>query len=75
MAEIECERKEDLSSEGKRECLVLRSQESLRKSSQNSIPDEEAHLGLYSGVRNVTIGLHSLYHGQFCSSMGESYAH
>ncbi|KAL5548918.1 hypothetical protein UlMin_004149 [Ulmus minor] len=30
----------------------------------------EAHLRLYRGVRNVTVGLHPLHHGQFRSSMG-----
>ena len=39
------------------------------------ILDEEAHLRLYRGDRNVTVGLHSLHYGQFHSSMGGSYTH
>ena len=32
---------------------------------RKKILDEEAHLRLYRGVRNVTVGLHSLHYGQF----------
>ena len=73
MVEMEYERKRDLRSEGKKECLVLGSQESWRIGIW--ILDEEAHLRLYRGVRNVTVGLHSLHYGQFRSSMGGSYTH
>ena len=66
---------EDLRSEGKRVCLVLRSQESKLRVVRIGIPNEEAHLRLYRGVRNVTVGLHSLHHSQFRSSMGGSYTH
>ena len=72
---MEYERREDLRLEGKRECLVLRSQESKLGVVRIGILDEEAHLRLYRRVRNVTIGLHSLHHSQFYSSMGGSYAH
>ena len=75
MAEIEYERRGDLRSEGKRVCLVLRSQESKLGVVRIGIQDEEAHLRLYRGVRNVTVGLHSLYHSQFRSSMGGSCTH
>ena len=75
MAEMEYERRGDLRSEGKREYLVLRSQESKLGVVRIGIQDEEAHLRLYRGVRNVTVGLHSLHYGQFRSSMGGSYTH
>ena len=42
---------------------------------KDPILDEEAHLRLYRGDRNVTVGLHSLHYGQFHSSMGGSYTH
>ena len=42
---------------------------------KEKILDEEAHLRLYRGDRNVTVGLHSLHYGQFRSSMGGSYTH
>ena len=73
MAGMEYEREGDLRSEGKREYLVLGSQESWRIGKR--ILDEEAHLRLYRGVRNVTVGLHSLHYGQFRSSMGGIYSH
>ena len=75
MVEMEYKRREDLRSESKRVCLVLRSQESKLRVVRIRILDEEAHLRLYRGVRNVTVGLHSLHHGQFRSSMGGSYTH
>ena len=75
MAEMEYERKGDLRSKGKRECLVLRSQGSKLRVVRIRMLDEEAHLRLYRGVRNVTVGLHSLHYGQFHSSMGGSYNH
>ena len=55
--------------------LVLRSQESKLRVVRIGIPDEDVHLRLYRGVRNVTVGLHSLHYGQFCLSMGGSYTH
>ena len=73
--EMEYERKGDLRSEGKRECLVLGSQVSSLGELEFGILDEEAHLRLYRGDRNVTVGLHSLHYGHFCSSMGGSYTH
>ena len=72
---MEYERKGDLRSEGKKVCLVLGSQESKLGVVRIGILDEEAHLRLYRGVRNVTVVLHSLHYGQFRSSMGESYTH
>ena len=75
MAEMEYEHREDLRSESKRVCLVLRSQESKLRVVKIGVQDEEDHLRLYRGVRNVTVGLHSLHHGQFRSSMGGSYTH
>ena len=75
MTEMEYERKGDLRSEGKRECLVLGSQESSLGELEFRILDEEAHLRLYRRVRNVTVGLHSLHFGQFRSSMGGIYTH
>ena len=72
---MEYERSGDLISEGKRVCLVLRSQESKLRVVRIGIQDEEAHLRLYRGVRNMTVGLHSLHHDQFHSSMGGSYTH
>ena len=74
MAGVEYERGGDLGSESKREYLVLGSQESRRKG-EGAIPHEEAHLRLYIGDWNVTVGLHSLHYGQFHSSMGGSYTH
>ena len=78
---MEYEREGVLRSEGKREYLVLGSQELLENSrrrrdgEEKRILDEEAHLRLYRGDRNVTVGLHSLHYGQFHSSMGGSYTH
>ena len=63
VAEMEYERREDLRSEGKRVCLVLRSQESKLGVVRIGIQDEEAHLRLYRGVKNVTVGLHLLQYG------------
>ena len=60
MARTEYEREGDLRSESKREYLVLGSQESWRIGEK--ILDEEAHLRLYRGDRNVTAGLHSLHY-------------
>ena len=68
---MECERREDLRSEGKRVCLILRSQESKL----GVVRKLGITLRLYRGIRNVTVGLHSLDHGQFHSSMGGSYTH
>ena len=78
---MEYEREGVLRSEGKREYLVLGSQELLENSREKErwrgkrILDEEAHLRLYRGDGNVTVGLHSLHYGQFHSSMGGSYTH
>ena len=50
-------------------------EKSRSRDGESGILDEEAHLRLYSGVGNVTVGLHSLHYGQFHSSMGGSYTH
>ena len=50
-------------------------EKSRRRDREGEILDEEAHLRLYRGDRNVTVGLHSLHYGQFHSSMGGSYTH
>ena len=67
-----------------RDCLVLDlhclniqvgESSSVGELEKERILDEEAHLRLYRGDWNVTVGLHSLHYGQFHSSMGGSYTH
>ena len=67
----EIRRLESVSSSGISRVLERWSQDGEKR----KIRDEEAHLRLYRGDGNVTVGLHSLHYGQFHSSMGGSYTH